>query len=106
MRFDRPVPPHTMHRVTPHYKIDYYVNPAELDGYSDRKLHSLDKQAETEYINNLRTKCEYETQIRDDEIRAAQGIFWSDEERLQRAMQMELTGCRRLEELRLRRQRK
>ena len=103
MRFDRPIPPHTMHRTTPNYKIDYYLNPTEVDSYSARKLSSLDKQAEVDYISNLRQNCEYETRIRDDEIRSAQGIFWSDEDRLQRAMRMELPGCRRLEDLRIRR---
>ena len=104
MRYDRPISPHTLHRVTPNYRVDYWINPSEVDGYSARQFHSLDKQAEVDYISSLRSNCEYESRIRDDEIRAAQGIFWSDEERLQRAMRMDLPGCRRLEELRVRRQ--
>jgi DnaJ homolog subfamily B member 12 len=104
MRFDQPVPPHTMHRVTPKYKIDYFINPADVHEYSLRKFTSLDQRAEVDYISHLRTTCEWETRRRDDEIKASQGFFYSDEERLQKAMEMDMPGCSRLEALRVRRQ--
>jgi DnaJ family protein B protein 12 len=40
VRFDSPVPPNTMHRITPKYKVDYFINPVEVDGYTSRNgLH-------------------------------------------------------------------
>lgn len=104
MRFDQAVSPHTMHRVTPKYKIDYFINPADVQDYTARKFTSLDQRAEVDYISHLRTNCDWETRRRDDEIRASQGFFFSDEERLKGAMEMEMPGCNKLEELRVRRQ--
>ena len=54
----------TMHRVTPKYKIDYFVNPTEVDGWAAGKLRGLDSRAEVDYVSNLRYQCEIETHHR------------------------------------------
>jgi DnaJ homolog subfamily B member 12 len=84
-------PPHTMRRVTPRYKIDYYLNPAEVDGYSSRQFGALDQ-------------CENEVQRQRHEINEATGFFFTDENRLQRARNMPMPGCQRLDELKIHRQ--
>ncbi|RMZ81008.1 hypothetical protein DV738_g2495, partial [Chaetothyriales sp. CBS 135597] len=101
VRYDSPVPPMTMHRVTPKYQIDYFINPADVDGWKASKLHSLDQRAEVDYVSNIRYQCEVETQRKRQEIQDATGFFFTDEERLRKARAMPMPGCRRLDELRI-----
>ncbi|KIX08123.1 uncharacterized protein Z518_02779 [Rhinocladiella mackenziei CBS 650.93] len=104
VRFDSPVPPHTMHRVTPRYKIDYFINPAEVDGWKARQFSSLDQRAEVDYVSTLRYQCETEVQRKRQEINDATGFFYTDEKRLKRARNMPMPGCQRLDELKVSRQ--
>lgn len=101
VRFDAPAPPHTMHRVTPRYKIDYYINPAEVDGWKARQFNSLDQQAEVDYITTLKYQCENEVLRKRQEINDATGFFYTDEDRVRRARNMPMPGCRRLDELKI-----
>ena len=104
VRFDSPVPPHTLHRVTPRYRIDYFVNPAQVDGYSSRQLKSLDQRAEVDYVSSLKYQCDTEVHRKRQEINDATGFFYTDESRLRRARDMPMPGCRRLDELKISRQ--
>lgn len=101
VRFDTPAPPHTMHRVTPRYKIDYYINPVEVDGWKARQFNSLDKQAEVDYVTTLKYQCENEVHRKRQEINDATGFFYTDEDRVRRARNMVMPGCRRLDELKV-----
>ncbi|KAL2400028.1 putative J domain-containing protein C17A3.05c [Exophiala dermatitidis] len=101
VRYDSPVPPHTMHRVTPRYKVDYFVNPAEVQGFTSRQLSSLDQRAEVEYVSSLKYQCENEVRRKRQEINDATGFFFTDEDRLRRARNMPMPGCQRLEELKI-----
>lgn len=101
VRFDQAVPPNTMHRVTPKYKIDYFINPADVQGWKARQYTTLDQQAELDYISNLRYQCETETHRKRQEINDATGFFFTDEARLRRARNMAMPGCKRLDELRI-----
>ena len=103
-RYDSPVPPHTMHRVTPRYKIDYYMNPTEVDGYTSRQFNALDQRAEVDYISTLKFQCENEVQRLRQEINEATGFFFIDENRIQRARNAPMVGCRRLDDLKVSRQ--
>ncbi|KAL1981514.1 hypothetical protein VTN96DRAFT_2495 [Rasamsonia emersonii] len=98
-RFDGPVSPHTMHRTTPKLKVDYYINPLDVDDYSARKFNQLDQRVEVEYVNKLRHECESEVQMRDRMIQEAQGWFFPDVEKMKEARAMELKSCRRLDAL-------
>jgi DnaJ homolog subfamily B member 12 len=104
VRYDSPVPPMTMHRVTPRYKIDYWVNPGEVEGWKSNKMYGLDQRAEADYVTHLKYQCEGETHRKRQEIQDATGFFFTDEERLRRARTMPMPGCRRLDELRISRQ--
>jgi DnaJ family protein B protein 12 len=102
--FDSPVPPNTMQRITPKYKVDYFINPVEVDGYSSRKFHQLDQKAEVDYISTLQYKCEVERNTRQQMLQDAQGWFAVDEEKVRQAHAMPMRSCSRLDELRVRRQ--
>lgn len=104
MRFDAAVKPYTLHRVTPEYKVDYFINPKDVDGWTDKKFKSLDRKAEIDYVADLRYRCEVETQRKRHEINEATGFFYTDEARLQAARQMAMPHCERLDSLRVRRQ--
>lgn len=104
MRFDQPVKPLTMHRVTPEYKVDYFINPADVEGWTDKKFRALDKKAEIDYVSDLRYRCEVESQRKRNEIQDATGFFFTDEARLQAARRMPLPHCERLDSMRVRRQ--
>lgn len=99
MRFDGPVPPHTMHRLTPRYKVDYYVNPADVDQYTPHKFSQLDHRAETSYIQQLDIGCEQEKDLRQRMINDAQGWFMPDQVKMAKARSMVMKDCRKLEEL-------
>ena len=104
IRFDSAVPPMTMHRITPKYKVDYFVNPTEVDGYSGRKFHQLDQRAEVDYISNLQYNCEVERNTKSQLLQDAQGWFSIDEDKVRQARQMQMRSCSRLDEMRIRRQ--
>ena len=104
IRFDQPIPPNTMHRVTQKYKVDYFINPVEVDGYSSRKFHQLDQRAEVDYISTLQYNCEVEKNTKQQLLQDAQGWFAVDEEKIKQARSMPMRSCSRLDELRVRRQ--
>lgn len=99
-RFDTPHKPYTMHRVTPNYKVDYFVNPKEVDGYTDKKFRSLDRKAEVEYVTTLQYQCEHENQRKRQAINDATGFFFTDENQLRAARAMAMPACERIDGLR------
>lgn len=99
MRFDGPVPPHTLHRLTTRMKVDYYLNPVDVEQYTPHKFSQLDKQAEVNYIKQLRLGCDQELEARQQLINEAQGWFYQDMDKIQRAREMEMRSCRRLDDL-------
>lgn len=103
MRFDGPVPPHTLHRLTPRLKVDYYLNPADVDQYTPHKFSQLDSKAETSYVQQLNLGCEQELDTRQRLINDAQGWFMPDTVKMNQARNMVLKDCRRLEEMGMRR---
>ncbi|KAL8243826.1 hypothetical protein R6Q59_010084 [Mikania micrantha] len=104
MRFDAAYGSQTMHRVTSKYKINYWINPADVEGWKPRQLNGLDQQAEVSYVSSLQYQCEGEVQRRRREIHDATGFIWTDEERLRRAHQMAMPACKRLDDLKIARQ--
>ena len=100
MRYDSPSPPYTMHRVTPRWKVNYYVNPNEVIDYSHRKMTQLDQRAEVNYVTKLQYECELETQTRNRMMQDAQGWFFQDEDKMREARSLELRNCRRLDDMR------
>lgn len=99
-RFDTPQPPHTLHRTTPRLKLDYFLNPNDVVDWSNRKLSQLDQKAEISYLGRLRSECDAELEKRQRLIHEAHGWFFQDADKLRQASQMDLSSCRRLDELR------
>lgn len=97
-RFDTPEPPYTMQRTTPRLMVDYYLNPAEVEDYSNRKLKDLDKRAESSYVTNLQYECQREIQTRNRMIDDAQGWFLPDAEKMRAARNFDMRSCRKLDE--------
>jgi len=97
MRFDGPVSPHTMHRLTATYKVDYYINPSDVDEYTPHKFSQLDKKAEVTFVQQLHIGCEQELDAKQRLINEAQGWFMQDVEKMNRARTMELKNCKQLE---------
>ena len=100
-KFDTPAPPYTLHRKTPRLKLDYYLNPREVEDYPYKKLNQLDRQAENSFIQKLQYECEVEVQGRQRMMQEAQGWFFQDVDRMREAREMELRSCQRLEDLRV-----
>ena len=88
-----------MQRTTPRLKINYFVNPVDVEDFSTRKFNQLDQRAEVDYVTRLRYDCDSEAQSRDRMVQEAQGWFFPDAEKLKEARSMELKSCRRLNAL-------
>lgn len=99
MRFDGAVPPNTLHRHTPRMNVDYYVNPSEISTYTPSQLAKLDQKAEITFVSRLNVECQNEAAAREELINQAQGWFYQDTEKMQRARDMEMKSCKRLDEM-------
>lgn len=104
MRFDNPIPPHTDHRVSSRMNVDYYVNPSEISGFSTSKLAQLDREAEVQFVQRLKVGCEQEVQQRNQLYQEAQGWFSNDLDKIQRAQDMPMSSCKKLDSMGVRQQ--
>lgn len=86
-----------MQRTTPKLKVNYFINPVDVEDYSTRKFHQLDQRVEVDYVTKLRYECDVEVQHRDRVIQDAQGWFFPDVEKIKEARAMELKSCRKLD---------
>ena len=99
-RFGSPQPPHTMHRTTPRFKVDYYLNPNDVADYTHRKFVQLDQKAEVNYVLNLQHECEIETIKQNRMMQEAQGWLFQDVDLMNQARNLDMRSCRRLDQLR------
>jgi DnaJ family protein B protein 12 len=99
MRFDARVAPYTLHRLTNRYKVDYYINPVDVEHYTPHKFSQLDDLAESRYIQQLNLGCDEELDRRQRLVNEAQGWIYQDTEKMQRAGDMEMRSCKRLESM-------
>lgn len=102
-RFDGPIAPHTQAHISERLKIPYWVNPVEVEEYSAKKWRELDKGAEVKYVSNLNVMCERERVDRDRLVQEAQGFFFTDQVKMDRARAMDMKNCRMLGDLGYRR---
>ena len=100
-RFDSPAPPYTMHRTSPSYKVNYYINPNDVVDYSRSKWKQLDQRVEVNYIQRLRYECDAEVQTRKRMMQEASGWWLPDKEKLKAARNLRMPSCRRLDEIRV-----
>ena len=99
MRFDTAVPPHTLHRHTPRMKVDYFVNPTEVEQYTASQFAKLDQRAEVNLINLLNVECQQEEAARQELINQAQGWFTQDASKMQKARSLPMASCKRLDSM-------
>jgi len=99
MRFDGPIPPHTQHRLTSRMKVDYYVNPSDVEHYTPHKFAQLDKKAEVSFVQQLRLGCEEEMEHKQRLVHEAQGWFYQDMDKIQQARDMDMRNCKKLDSM-------
>ena len=99
VRFDAAVPPHTQSHKSANLGINYFVNPADVHNFNSRQWKDLDRSAENKHIGQLNAECEYEVNVRNRLANDAQGFFFTDQVKLDKARRMEMPSCVRLNEL-------
>jgi DnaJ homolog subfamily B member 12 len=100
MVFDQAQPPTLIHhRVIPKFNVDYYVNPADVAGWTDSKFKKLDKEAEIWFMRQLRRHCEIERRTKQGLVDDAQGWFFPDQDKLRVAKEYQMVNCQRLDSL-------
>jgi DnaJ family protein B protein 12 len=99
MRFEAAEPPHTVKHTSSRLKVNYWVNPAEVKDYTKSQRKQLDDKAERRYMQHLNVNCDFEQQTRAQLMQDAQGWFFQDDEKMTRARNMEMSSCRKLNEL-------
>lgn len=97
VRFDNPMSLQTLLRNSRKLKIDYYVDPSEVTTFSMRDWKELDQYAEGQYVPHLSAQCQWEQQTRQRAFRDAQGYFKRDEVKWQKAKDVKMPACRRLQ---------
>ncbi|KAH3686462.1 hypothetical protein WICPIJ_002549 [Wickerhamomyces pijperi] len=85
--------------ISPKISIPYYVTTKTKNNLTPKKLTKLNRAVEEEYIDNLRTNCQYEKNEKERRINEAYGWFFPDEEKLNKAQALKLPTCERLEEI-------
>lgn len=103
MKFETGEPPFTLHRRTPKYNVDYYIDPQDVPGWTDHMFKQLDTQAEVKFTNELRFRCETELQTRENLFSQAQGWVYQDPDKMRVAKAFETHSCKRLQKMGLRR---
>ncbi|EPS35731.1 hypothetical protein H072_10852 [Dactylellina haptotyla CBS 200.50] len=101
-----PKAPYIEKRITPDYKIPFYVNPAETVNLSPTNLNRLGRHAENIYIGKLQDECTNEYEKKQEKIQESQGWFFVDQKKFQEAMAIQLRSCQRLTDLGVARKRK
>jgi len=99
VRFDAAIPPQTYSRTSWRMKIPYWVNPEEVEGYSNKKWKELDHTAELKFVHQLNIGCTRESETQQRMMQEAQGWFFPDEDKMTAARRMEKKDCKRLREL-------
>uniref|UniRef100_A0A183BU96 DUF1977 domain-containing protein n=1 Tax=Globodera pallida TaxID=36090 RepID=A0A183BU96_GLOPA len=83
-------------RYTRDLRIPYYTKP-DFEANYGKRLQQVEQHVEDDYVGHLRNQCYREKSHRE-------GLLWTakmrgDSELWRRAQEMELTNCRKLEEL-------
>lgn len=98
IRLDTASPPHTLQHNSARLNVPYWVNPSEVQDYTSKKWKDLDKVAEGQFIGRLSSECEWEQGQRQRLANDAQGFFFTDMEKLNRARKMRMPSCEALKE--------
>ncbi len=99
MRFDAASRTHSFERTSRNLGVKYWVDPSAVNEYNNRKWRDLDSIAEVRYKGALSRDCENEQMMQSRMMQDAQGFFWTDEDMMRRAREMDMASCRKLGEL-------
>ena len=99
MVYDNPSAPYTEQRKTPNIQVNYYVNPNDIAQFTPSKLFQLDRTAELNLIRWLRNECEIEHSHRDQLVNDAQGWFFEDPDKMNKARAYPMKSCERMKDL-------
>ncbi|KAI7187171.1 hypothetical protein KC363_g6188 [Hortaea werneckii] len=99
IRLHDPKPPFTETHLTHRLNIPYYVNPVDVQDFTAKKWKDLDLRAERQYMSYLSSECDWEQGKRQQLANEAQGFFFTDMEKLDRARKMKMPACQKLNEI-------
>ncbi|CAK7902854.1 hypothetical protein CAAN1_18S00716 [[Candida] anglica] len=93
----------TTPRYTPNHNIPFYVSNdfTKKQKRSASELRNFDSKVENVYIQERRSKCSKEQIMKNELIEEAQGWFYTDQEKLDRAQNMPMPNCRALRKMNL-----
>ncbi|OAK99731.1 DUF1977-domain-containing protein [Phaeosphaeriaceae sp. SRC1lsM3a] len=99
MVFEQPRHPQTKERISSRLKIHYFVDPREVHDYNPKKWRSLDAEAENQYVHGLNVRCQNEQMQQRRMMEDAQGWFYIDQEAMDRARNLDMKNCAKLQKL-------
>jgi DnaJ family protein B protein 12 len=102
---DKAEPPLTQERATPKYNLKYFVDPTEIQSYSDAKLEQLDLRVEQDIVRKWTIECENQMAYQQRLFDRAQGFIFQDPVAMKVAKEYEAISCKKLEQVGLRRAR-
>jgi DnaJ family protein B protein 12 len=70
--------------------------------YSPKKWRQLDADAENQYVHGINVRCQQEQYQQRKMMEEAQGWFYIDQEAMDRARNMDMKNCKKLEKMGLR----
>lgn len=95
---DNPRPPtYTAQHISHSLGVPYYVEPKVANSYTSKEWRKLDKVVEQQLARSLNYECTKEIEEREDLARQAQGWFSTDQVLMDRAQNMEMKACRRMQ---------
>ncbi|KAG9238386.1 hypothetical protein BJ875DRAFT_480353 [Amylocarpus encephaloides] len=103
MRFDGPEAPQTDMRLSTQHKKEYWTSPADTIDYTKKMFDRMDANADRIYVQDLNYRCTLEEDERQRMIQDAQGWFFPDMQKLQKASKLPLKHCKTLGDLGMRR---
>uniref|UniRef100_A0A8C9V4V4 DnaJ homolog subfamily B member 14 n=1 Tax=Scleropages formosus TaxID=113540 RepID=A0A8C9V4V4_SCLFO len=95
--YSRPATGQTVRRQTENLHIDYYVTRDFKSEYKGTALQKIEKEAEEEYVSNVRNNCWKERQTKSDLLYAAR--VYRDDRLRRRAELMTMENCKELDRL-------
>ncbi|KAK3683443.1 hypothetical protein B0T22DRAFT_385273 [Podospora appendiculata] len=97
--YEQPKHPQVLRREMPDLHVPFFVNPKDVDLWTESKLKTLDKQAQLLYMQGLRGECQKELERKQRMRDEAQGWFFQDPDKMAMAQALHMPACRRMESL-------
>lgn len=95
---DIPKPPlYTSQHVSRTLGVPYYVEPKVANSYTPKEWRKLDGIVEQQLARQLNFECSREIEEREEMARQAQGWFSTDQVLMNKAQNMEMKACRRMQ---------